>query len=94
MAITRDAEEKAARINVRVTHRQRELIAEAAQATGTSMSEFILVPAVERAANVLASEQVTRLNAEIADRFSKWMSRPARPRRAMKRLAAAEPFEH
>ncbi len=84
--------EKSARINVRVSKRQRELIQEAAQATGTSMSEFILVPAIERAANVLASEQVTRLNAEVADRFVAWMDEPALVIPAMKQLADAEPF--
>lgn len=85
--------EKTGRINVRVSERQRELIKEAAQTTGTSMSEFIIVPAVERAASVLASEQVTRLNSEVADRFIAWMDEPARAIPAMKRLADAEPFD-
>jgi len=84
--------EKTGRINVRVSDRQRELIKEAAQTTGTSMSEFIIVPAVERAASVLASEQITRLNSEVADRFVAWLDKPAHVIPAMKRLADAEPF--
>jgi uncharacterized protein (DUF1778 family) len=85
--------EKSARINVRLSGRQRELIQEASQVTGSSMSEFILVPAIERAANVLASEQVTRLNAGLADRFVSWMDDSAQAIPAMKRLVDAEPFE-
>lgn len=85
--------EKTARIGVRVSTRQRELIQQAALVTGTSVSEFILVPAVERAASVLASEQVTRLNAETADRFVAWMNEPARVLSGMKRLADADSFE-
>jgi len=85
-------QEKTGRINVRVSERQRELIKWAAQATGTSMSEFIMVPAVERAASVLASEQITRLNSEVADRFMAWLDEPAHVIPAMKRLADAEPF--
>jgi uncharacterized protein (DUF1778 family) len=84
--------EKTGRINVRASEHQREIIKQAAQITGTSMSEFIMVPAVERAASVLASEQVTRLNSEVADRFVAWMDEPARVVPAMKRLANAEPF--
>lgn len=86
-------QEKSARINVRLSERQRELIHDAAEVTGTSMSEFILVPAIERAANVLASEQVTRLNAEVAEKFVGWIDEPARVIPSMKRLADAEPFD-
>jgi uncharacterized protein (DUF1778 family) len=86
-------QEKTARINVRVSVRQRELIQEAAELTGTTMSEFILVPAVERAAQVLASEHVTRLNAEVAERFAAWMDEPAQVIHAMKRLVEAEPLD-
>ncbi len=87
------AEEKSARINVRLSDRQRELIVDAAAVTGTSMSEFILVPAIERAAAILASEQVTRLNAEVAEKFAAWMDEPAVVLPPMKRLADAEPFD-
>jgi len=87
------AEEKSARINVRLSDRQRELIGDAAAVTGTSMSEFILVPAIERAVSILASEQVTRLNAEVAEKFVAWMDEPAVVIPAMKRLADAEPFD-
>lgn len=87
------AEEKSARINVRLSDRQRELIVDAAAVTGTSMSEFILVPAIERAASILASEQVTRLNAEVAEKFVAWMDEPAVVLPSMKRLADAEPFD-
>lgn len=86
-------QEKTGRINVRVSDRQRELIKQAAAVTGTSMSEFILVPAVERAATVLASEQVTRLNADVAQRFLAWLDEPGQVIPAMKRLVNAEPFE-
>lgn len=86
-------QEKTGRINVRVSDRQRELIKQAAAVTGTSMSEFILVPAVERAATVLASEQVTRLNADVAERFLAWLDEPGQVIPATKRLANAEPFE-
>jgi len=86
-------QEKSARINVRLSDRQRELIHDAAEVTGTTMSEFILVPAIERAANILASEQVTRLNAEVAEKFTAWLDEPARVLPSMKRLADAEPFD-
>lgn len=86
-------QEKTGRINIRVSERQRELLKEASLVCGTSMSEFILVPAVERAASVLASEQVTRVNVDIADQFLEWMDEPAQVTPAMKRLANAEPFD-
>lgn len=85
-------QEKTGRINVRVSERQRELIKQASAVTGTTMSEFIMVPAVERAASVLASEQATRLNPEVADRFLAWLDEPAQVIPAMKRLANAEQF--
>lgn len=89
----KDRSEKTERINVRLSVRQRELIHDAAELAGTSMSEFIIVPAVERAATVLASDQVTRLNADVADKFIAWMDEPARVIPEMKRLVDAEPFE-
>lgn len=85
-------QEKTGRINVRVTERQRELIKQASVVTGTTMSEFIIVPAVERAASVLASEQVTRLNPDVADRFFAWLDEPAQIIPAMKKLTSAEQF--
>lgn len=86
-------QEKTARINVRLSVHQRQLLQEAAQLTGTSMSEFILVPAVERAAQVLASEQVTRLNSEVAERLITWLDEPAQVIPAMRRLVDAKPFD-
>jgi uncharacterized protein (DUF1778 family) len=58
------------------------------------MSEFILVPAIERAANVLSAAQVTRLNAEVVDRFAAWMDEPALVIPAMKHLTDVEPFDN
>lgn len=92
-SLAKDRSEKTERINVRLSVRQRELIHDAAELAGTSMSEFIIVPAVERAATVLASDQVTRLNADVADKFIAWMDEPARVIPEMKRLVDAEPFD-
>jgi uncharacterized protein (DUF1778 family) len=85
--------EKSARINVRLSEKQHRLIQEAAATTGTTMSDFILVPAIERAVVVLQADQVTHINADVAERFLAWLDEPARVIPAMTRLAKAVPFD-
>jgi len=86
-------EEKDARLNFRVTASQRGLIKEAAESLGTSVSEFVMRPAVERARQVLAAEQVTRVRSEAGEAFLEWLDQGAEPVRGMRRLADAEPFD-
>jgi uncharacterized protein (DUF1778 family) len=84
--------EKTARVNFRVTAEQDRLLREAAALAGTSVSSFVLEPALERAHLVVESEQVTRIPRAVAAAFFEWLDRPAEVVPEMKRLANAEPF--
>ena len=84
--------EKNSRLNVRLAEQQRQLLKDAAALTGTSMSEFLLAPAIERAHQVLAAARLTRIHTDGADDFLRWLDEPPLAIPEMKPLAEAEPI--
>lgn len=88
------ASEKDRRLNVRLSARQKDLLRDAAALTGTSISGFVLAPAVERAQILVAAKDTTEIQDHVADSFIAWLDEPGRFLPDMKPLVAAEPFEH
>ena len=64
------------RINLRAEARQEALVRQAASASHTSMSEFILSSAVERAERVLADRRRFEASAEQYDEFVALLDAP------------------
>jgi uncharacterized protein (DUF1778 family) len=89
MARTKDA-----RLEVRLSQEQTELLRWAAASRGVSMSAFVLDAAIERAERIRALEHVTALAPEQQDAFVAWLAAPASRVSEMERLAEAKPFEN
>jgi len=85
--------EKTSRLNLRITAQRHKALKDAAALSGTSVTEFVLVPAVERAQALVAAEQTTRVQLEVARDFMRWLDEPGRLVPAMKSLADAQPFD-
>lgn len=83
---------KDSRLNFRVSSEQHELLKCAAELTGTNVSDFVVSRAIERAHQVVASYNVTRIHAEHAEAFQRWLDAPAEAISELKPLADAEPF--
>lgn len=87
------SEEKNSRINMRLTQRQRELLKDAASISGTSVSDFVLVPALERAHQLVMASAVTRIRSDAAQEFKAWLDAPAESIAAMAPLRDADPLQ-
>ncbi len=70
---------KDARLNLRLTSSDDELIRQAAAHTGQSVSEFLTTSAVERAHDILASQRSFVLDDATWDRFVALLEAPVRP---------------
>ena len=68
---------KAERLHLRVDAEQKALLEAASQATGASVSTFVLRAATEAAADVLADRRVFVLDQEAWQVFDEALSRPA-----------------
>ena len=68
---------KTTRLNIRTTPEQDALIRQAAAATHTTMSEFMLHSATARAGHVLADRRWFLLEDEAYDEFRRLLDRPA-----------------
>jgi uncharacterized protein (DUF1778 family) len=69
---------KAERLHLRVDAAQKALLEAASQATGESVSTFVLAAATEAAADVLADRRVFALDEQAWRVFDEALSRPAR----------------
>jgi uncharacterized protein (DUF1778 family) len=87
------ARTKEARFEARLEPEDDELLAWAAELTGTTKSAFVLGSALERARALRAGEEMTQIARSEADAFLAWLERPTRTIRRMKKLAGVEPFE-
>lgn len=85
--------EKKARINVRVTAEQRDLLREAAETSGETVTTFLLHDALDRARRVVETHRVTTIRDEVTAAFDAWLERPPAVLPDAERLSAAEPFE-
>jgi uncharacterized protein (DUF1778 family) len=68
---------KAERLHLRVDAEQKALLEAASQATGVSMSTFVLTAATEAAADVLADRRVFVLDQDAWQVFDDALARPA-----------------
>lgn len=68
---------KAERLHLRVDAEQKALLEAASQATGTSVSTFVLAAATEAAAGVLADRRVFVLDDNAWRAFDEALARPA-----------------
>jgi uncharacterized protein (DUF1778 family) len=84
---------KEARFEARLDADEEELLAWAAEFSGTSKSAFVVGTALERARALRSGEELTQIARGEAAAFLDWLDRPARTIRHMKKLATAEPFE-
>jgi uncharacterized protein (DUF1778 family) len=75
-------------INMRTTTEHKERIRHAAELRHTSLSQFILDAAINRADEVIAEQQVTVLPAAFFDEFYNSLSRPAEAIPALQAIAA------
>jgi uncharacterized protein (DUF1778 family) len=92
MAAVAGRTRKQSRINVRVTDKQKNILAEAAQIeTEGDLSKFILNSAEERAQHILRQREETVLSAEIRERFYDLLLNPPEPSEALKALFSTEP---
>lgn len=88
MARTKDG-----RFEARLDAEEDELLAWAAEFTGTTKSAFVVGTALEKARALRAGEELTQIARSDADAFLAWMEQPAKTLRPMKKLASLEPFE-
>lgn len=85
--------EKTSRLNLRLPEQQHIALKDAAAMSGTSVTDFVLMPAIERAQALLAAARTTEIHAEVAASFVHWLDEPGRVVAEMKPLANAEPFD-
>lgn len=74
------------RLSMRISRRQREVIAQAAEASETDVSAFVLDAALVSAQRVLADRRFFSLSDEAWDRFVEILDRPVTPLSAKPRL--------
>jgi uncharacterized protein (DUF1778 family) len=72
-----DAQRKNQRLGLRTSESQRALLMAASQAEGTTVSDFVLRHATRAAEDVLADRRVFMVSADVWDRFSAALDRPA-----------------
>jgi uncharacterized protein (DUF1778 family) len=77
-------------IHIRVAPRQRELIDQAARATGKTRTEFILDTVTRAAENTLVDQRVFLLDDVQWRAFMAALDAPTRPTEALRKLMAAE----
>lgn len=80
---------KSQRINLRASERQEDLIRQAAEVTDSSVSDFILSSAIERAEHVLADRRWFVATEEQYDLFVQALEAPAQTEK-LERLFARE----
>lgn len=77
---------KVDRLEVRATSRQSTLIKQAAEATGKTLTSFMLDAAYLEAQRALADRRVFRLGTDSWGRFVKALDRPAKTRPRLRKL--------
>jgi uncharacterized protein (DUF1778 family) len=81
------------RINLRASAEQKQLLAQAAELEGRTISEFMLDASIRRAQDALLDQRVFTLSPEEFDEFSKALSTPGSRERLEKLLAIPTPWE-
>jgi len=77
-----------ARLNFRLAPDQKDLIEQAAAATGQTVSDFAISSMLRAAQDAIHAATTTRLSTRDRDTFLRTLSAPARPNAALKKAAA------
>jgi len=80
---------KTERISVRVPENIHALLNRAAGALGSSMNQFVLQTAIDRAKQVVEDEQVIRLSTESSQQFFEALENPPAPNAKLRAAALA-----
>ena len=89
MARPNNPEARTHRIEARIAPKALDLIKRAAEAKGSSLSDFVVAAAHAAAARELQERNILRLSAEEQHRFVAQLLDPPKPNRALKRAKAA-----
>jgi uncharacterized protein (DUF1778 family) len=84
---------KEERINLRASAEQKQLLAQAAELEGRTISEFMLDASIRRAQDSLLDQRIFTLSPEEYDAFSKALATPGSRERLEKLLAIPTPWE-
>jgi len=84
---------KHARMELKTTKDMKDLIFRAAALMGVDATAFVLVPAAERAQQVIANYTAIQLSLDGQRRFATLMEQPPEPTEAMKALGKLPDFE-
>lgn len=76
---------RVARFDMRLSEDNKELLEQAAAATGQDLTSFALGVLLEKAEEVLTRHRVTQLTRRDMRRFARLLARPPAPRPALKR---------
>ncbi|MGI8405748.1 MAG: DUF1778 domain-containing protein [Thermomicrobiales bacterium] len=81
-------------INIRASHKQRDLIDRAAAVLGKSRSDFMLETTCQEAENVLLNRTLFQLDEETFEKFNAMLDTPPAPSAALRALLASKaPWE-
>jgi uncharacterized protein (DUF1778 family) len=83
------AEPRTHRLEARIAPKALELIKRAAEAKGSSLSDFVVAAAREVAVRELEEQNIIRLSAEEQRQFVALLLDPRKPNKSLKRAAAA-----
>ena len=89
MARPNGSESRTQRIEARIPPKALALIKRAAEARGTSLSDFVVGAARDAAARELQEQNILRLSAQEQRRFVALLLDAPKPNKALKRAAAA-----
>ena len=89
MARPNAAEPRTQRIEARIAPKALDLIKRAAEAKGSSLSDFVVAAAREAAARELDEQNMIRLSAQEQRRFVALLLNPPKPNKALQRAATA-----
>ena len=89
MARPNTAEPRTHRLEARIAPKALALIKRAAEAKGSSLSDFVVAAAREVAARELEEQNIIRLSAQEQRQFVALLLDPPKPNKALKRAAAA-----
>ena len=89
MARPHTAEPRTHRLEAHIAPKALELIKRAAEAKGSSLSDFVVAAAREVAARELEEQNIIRLSAQEQRQFVALLLDPRKPNKSLKRAAAA-----
>lgn len=89
MARASRSEPRTHRIEARIAPKALDLIKRAAEARGSSLSDFVVAAARDAAARELERQNLIRLSVQEQRRFVAVLLSPPKPNKALKRAAAA-----